>query len=193
MSDNTETDRQSSRAVDYGVEERRQWLEESVRANLVPVFVKLGFSTRMPERGERDIPPWGRLSRLRECGVIDLVEVQFSSHGRAAFRINACAVPKEGLRTVGGRRVAEELEAGGLHNHFETVSRPWLRSVPVVRAFADWFSVWPRPYRNRSRSDYENLVVAAGMVVPEVDMLLRGSHSGPHIRRIEFPAAMLKG
>ena len=73
------------------------------------------------------------------------MEIQFSSHGRAAFRINACAVPKDGIMTLGGQRTAEELEAGGLHDHFETHGRPWLR--PALRALGleplgGWFSVW---------------------------------------------------
>ena len=169
----------------------RQWLEQSVRTHLIPAFVERGFSMRMPPRGDDDLPPWGRLSRVRESGITDLVDTQFSSHGRAAFRINACAVPKEGLRTVAGRRMAEGLEAGGLHAHFETRARPWLRAVPVVSAFADWFSVWPRPFRTRTQRDYDELVLSIVSVIIEIDIALREGTSGSHIRHVVFPEKAL--
>jgi hypothetical protein len=67
-----------------------------------------------------DTFPFGLLRRFKADGGVDLVEIQFSTYQRAAFRINACAVPKEGLPTPGGRRTADELDAGGLDDHFET-------------------------------------------------------------------------
>ena len=136
---------------------------------------------------------WGRLSRLREFGVVDLVEVQFSSHGRAAFRLNACAVPKDGLRTAGGRRMAEGLEAEGLHNHFQTRARLRLTAIPVVSAFADWFSVWPRPHRTRTQRDYDALVLGIVGVVSEIDVALREGRLGPHIRHVVLPEKALTG
>ena len=57
-------------------------------------------------------------------GVSASLRSKFSTYKRAAFRINACPVPKEGMMTAGGHRSTEELHESGLHDHFETHARP---------------------------------------------------------------------
>lgn len=186
---------ETRRATERKARERRDWLEQSVRTHLLPAFIQQGFSvapttqTRGPVDRDfvKSFPAWGRLRRARESGV-DLVEVQFSSHGRAAFRINACAVPKEGMITLGGHRTAEELDAGGLHDHFETHARPWLKATlrtVGLEPLGAWFSVCYWPYRSPTQADYDKLAQGvAGVIVPELELALREGKLGPHIRRI---------
>lgn len=176
---------------------QKTWLVESVRKYVLPAFIQRGF-TLSPQRcgGPVDdekhieIYPLDELRRPRPDGGLDLVEIQFSTYGRAAFRINATPVPKEGVMTLGGHRRMEELHAGGLHDHFETHARPWLR--PVLRALRieaalAFFSAWHWPYAAAKPIDWDALALKAASVVPEVDLALREGELGPHIlRRFSF-------
>ncbi len=86
---------------------RRRLLEKSVQTHLLPALTNLGFEAApVVEHGGsvnrelvRSFPSWGNLIRDRES-IIDKVEIQFSTYGRAAFRINATPVPKEGMMTA---------------------------------------------------------------------------------------------
>lgn len=170
-------------------------LVESVRTHILPVFVQQGFAVaprRVPrgpvDRKSVDIFPLGEMRRARPDGGVDLVEIQFKTYQRAAFRINATAAPKEGMMTVGGHRTAEELHAGGLHDHFETHARPWLR--PTLRALrleplGEWFSVCHWPLRS-PKADYDKLAMRVAGILPELELALREGKLGPHIRRLEF-------
>lgn len=164
--------------------QRLDWLIQSLRAHLVPALMKQGFELRPPEvhRGPVDreyvlsFPPWGRLIRAREGGV-DLVEIQLAPYRDAAFRINACAVPKEGMITCGGHRTAEELDAGGLHDHFEMYACPrlWM-----------YFFVWRWPWRSPTLADYDKLALRVAGYVPELELALREGRLGPHMRKVVF-------
>ena len=186
---------QNRRAKEREVRKRRSLLEQSVRAFLPPALIKLGFEPAHPRsRNEPEdqkysgcFPAWGRLIRRREA-TVDQVEIQFSTYGRAAFRINAATVPKDGMLTFGGRKTAEECLALGVHD-LETHARPWLR--PVLRALrvepvGAWFSMWSLSLRSPTRADYDKLAVRAVGVLPELELALREGKLGPHIRRFEM-------
>jgi hypothetical protein len=126
------------RAKERDARRRKDLLVKSVRALLLPAFIGRGFAPAPPanrsttDRKSVNTFPFGLLRRPRADRGVDLVEIQFSTYQRAAFRINACPVPKEGMMTVGGHRSTGEIHASGLHDHFETHARPWLR--PGLRA-----------------------------------------------------------
>jgi len=175
---------------------RRRLLEASVQTHVLPALTKLGFDAAPVVEHDgladrefvRSFPPWGNLIRVRES-IIDKVEIQFSSRGRAAFRINATPVPKEGMMTAGGLRTAEEIHASGLHCHFETHARPWLR--PSLKALGleplgEWFSAWHWPLRPPTQANYDKLALRVVGILPELELALREGKLGPHIRRLEF-------
>jgi hypothetical protein len=181
----------------------RDLLEESVRMHLVPAFIKQGFepaplsNRRSAERKSAgSFPSWGRLIRVRESAV-DQVEIQFSTYGRAAFRINACAVPEEGMMTYGGHKAADECLALGVHD-IETHARPWLR--PFLRLLGlepigGWFSLWLWWFRFPRKAGYDRLALRVARFVPEIELALREGKLGPHMRRIvmkPFPPEVLE-
>ncbi len=183
------------RAREREAKRRKDLLVESVRTHLLPALMRRGFAVA-PRREPRgpvdrkcaDIFPLGEMRRARPDGGIDLVEIQFMAYQRAAFRINATAAPKDGMMTAGGHRTVEELHAGGLHDHFETHARPWLR--PTLRALriepvGEWFSVWHWPLRS-PKASYDKLAMRVAGILPEVDLALREGKLGPHMRRLEF-------
>ena len=175
---------------------RKDLLVRSVRMHLLPLFVQQGFVVaprRVPrglvDRKCKDIFPLGEMRRARPDGGVDLVEIQFKTYQRAAFRINVTAAPKEGMMTAGGHRTVEELHAGGLHDHFETHARPWLR--PLLRALriepvGEWFSVWYWPFRFLMQAAYDRLALRVANLLPEIDLALRQGRLGPHMRRLTF-------
>lgn len=177
--------------------QRRDWLGQSVRTHLIPALIKQGFEVappqKLPQPVDRDFllcfPPWGRLMRRREI-VVDIIEIQFASYGRAAFRINAGVVPSDGLTTPSGQRPAEEVGVHWLEEYFETHARPWLR--PGLRALGleplgAWFSIWCWPYQMPVKEDYVNVALRAASFVPELELALRERRLGPHIRRVAIP------
>lgn len=119
------------RAKERESKRRRTLLEESVRTHLVPALIKLSFEPAPPRSRDEAydrkhsgcFPTWGQFARARGS-IVDKVEIQFSTYGRAAFRINATAVAESGMMTAGGHRAAEEIHASGLHDHLETHARP---------------------------------------------------------------------
>lgn len=134
-------------------------------------------------------PPWGQLIRRREL-VVDLMEIQFASHGRAAFRVNAGVVPRDGLTTPMGHRSVEELGVHWLEEFFETHARPWLRPglrALGVEALGAWFSVWCWPYQIPLKEDYEKVAQFATSSVPELELALREGRLGSHVRRVTIP------
>jgi hypothetical protein len=184
------------RVKDLEAKRGRRLLEESVQTHLLPALTKLGFEAApVAEYGGsadrefvRGFPQWGNLIRERES-IIDKVEIQFSTYERAAFRINATPVPKEGMMTAAGHQTAEEIHASGLHCHFETHARPWLR--PSLRAFGleplgEWFSVWHWPILPPTQADYDKLALHVAGILPELELALREGKLGPHVRRLEF-------
>lgn len=166
-------------ATEHKLKQHRALLLESVRAHLLPRFIERGFvGTDIKDRNYRDSFPLGRLRRSRPDGGVDVVEIQFQSDRRAAFRINACAVPREGMMTAGGWRTAEEIDAGGLHDHFELYASPqWRR----------WFSLPFWSLRAPDAAKYERLALEVATFLPEVELALREGKLGPHMRKIVYP------
>ncbi len=178
--------------------QQREWLQHSVRSHLLPVLMKHGFQAAPTKPFsppvDRDyvvsFPSWGRLIRIRES-ELDLVEIQFATHGRAAFRINAGVMPKDSVITVKGHQAGEGVSVHSLDVWFETHARPWLR--PILNALGleplgAWFSVWRWPYQSRTQEDYERLARRAGSVVPELELALREGRLGRHLRRVVLPS-----
>lgn len=162
------------------VKERRDWLIESLRAHLVPVLVRQGFEIApLTARGPIDRElirslPLGRMRRSREGGV-DLVEVDFARYGRAAFRIFAGVVPRDGLMTFTGHWPAQDVYVGWLNEYF------------VMYAFPRWrvqFSVWCWPRQSPTQGDYDRLALRVAGLVPELELALREGRTGPHMRRV---------
>jgi hypothetical protein len=173
------------KAKEREAKRRRDLLEESVRSHLLPALIKQGFETAPPAvhcgRIDRDFlrcfPSWGKVIRAREP-VVDMVEIQFSTYGRAAFRINACAVPKEGMMTAGGQKTAEECIALGVHD-LEMLAWPrWF-------IFFSLFSQRLWRFRSPMQSDYEKLALLVAGYLPELELTLREGKLGPHMRRLD--------
>jgi len=163
--------------------ERRELLIGSLRTHLLPVFLKEGFEVApLPGRGpiDRELVlslPLGRLRRLRGAGI-DLIEVDFAKYRRAAFRIAAGIAPKEGMMTYTGHWPAEDVFVGWLNEFFMMYASPhWRR----------WFSVWHRPHRSPTQSDYDKLAEQVVGYVPELELALREGRLGPHVQRIVIP------
>src|ERR1051326_4719191 len=101
------------RATERKLRKHRDLLLQSVRTHILPVFIQQGFSAFQ----RQDVNPVDRkylgafpfeiFRRARPDGGVDLLEVQFMSYQRAAFRINACAVPQGGIMTLGGLRTVD--------------------------------------------------------------------------------------
>jgi hypothetical protein len=175
---------QARRAKEVKQRKHRDLLLESVRTHILPVLTQQGFTVTprahsgAVDRKSADIFPFGLLRRTRPDGGVDLVEIQFMTYRRPAFRINACTVPKGGVLTLGGHRTAEELEAGGLHDHFEMYASPrWWR----------WFCLRFWQFRTPVQADYEGLVLRVAACLPEVELALREAKLGPHMRKIVIP------
>lgn len=172
------------RANQHKLRKHRDLLLESVRTHILPILIQQGFAVtprvhRGPaDRNSVDTFPFELLRRARPDGGVDLVEIQFMTYQRAGFRINVCAVPRDGLMTLGGHRNAEELDAGGLHDHFELYDHPrwWI-----------WFSLRFWRFRTPGQSSYDRLALRVAALLPEIELALREGKSGPHARKIVFP------
>src|SRR5260370_21013059 len=123
------------RATEQKLRKHRELLIESVRRHVLQAIIQQGFTVapRRVQQGPVDrksvgIYPFEQMQRARPDGGVDLIGIQFMTYQRAAFRINACAVPKEGMMTAGGHQTAEGCIALGVHG-LETHARPWLPSV----------------------------------------------------------------
>jgi len=105
------------------------------------------------------------------------------TYGRAAFRINARVVPRPGITTLGTHQTAEELGAGGLHDHFEMYAHPrwWV-----------WYSLRFWRFRTPVQSAYDRLASRAAAFLPEIELALRDGKLGPHLRKIVIPQGIVK-
>jgi hypothetical protein len=162
----------------HELKEHRALLVESVRRYVLPGFIQLGFEVTKARGSSDHIFPLGHLGRERPDRTVDLAEIQFMTYRRAAFRINLCAVPREGIMTLGGRRSADETDAGGLHDHFEMYASPRWRL---------WFSLRFWRLRKPKEAEYENLAQSVVAMPPEVESALRDGKVGPHMRKITYP------
>ena len=155
-------------------------LLKSVEDYVLPALSARGFEEFEESSGDRDREkfPFRPMRRRLPDGTVQLVEIQFQSHGRAAFRVNASAIPKTGIMTVGGHRLESEVTAGGLHDHFEMYKSP---------RFWKWFAIPFWQFRQPYPELYKQLTSRVVTYLPEIDEALRGSNLGPHIRHIQFP------
>src|SRR5262245_33264033 len=130
---------QARRAKEHKLRKHKDLLLQSVQTHILPVFIQQGFSVtpRVPrdpvDRKSADTFPFG-LRRARPDGGVDLIEIQFMTYQRAAFRINAGVAPKEGMMTVTGHWPAEEVCVHWLSEFFEMYASPWWRN-----SFSLWF------------------------------------------------------
>jgi hypothetical protein len=190
------------RAQEREARRRKDLLVNSVRTHLMPALIQRGFEAlpaaeEIEDRKNKGTFPFGRLRRVRPDGRVDQVQIEFSTYARSAFRINACAIPKEGMMTDGGHKTAEECLELGVHD-LETHARPWLR--PMLGALridpvGQWFSVWHWPFLSPKEGEYERLALRAVAILPELEFALRDGKLGPHIRRFEMkplPAEVLE-
>jgi hypothetical protein len=177
--------RGTGRPRELELRKHRMLLIQGVRTHILPALLERGFvvNTEVGTEETEDLKwagtfPFGLLRRPRTDGGADLVEIQFMTYQRAAFRINVCPVPKEGILTIGGRRCADELHAGGLHDHFAMYKYPrwWL-----------WFSLWLWRFRKPVQSAYDKLALRVAGFMPEVELALHEKRLGPHMRAIKLP------
>jgi hypothetical protein len=155
-------------------------LIRSIQAHLMPVLIGQGFEvvplvTRGPVDREFVLTlPLGRLRRIRDSKV-DLVEIDFARHRRAAFRINAGVAPKNGLITLTGHWPAQDLYVEWLNEFFVMYTYP---------RWSIWFSVWRWPWRPPSQHDYDKLAQRVASFIPELESALREGSLGPHMRKV---------
>jgi hypothetical protein len=178
------------RAKSREAKKRREWLVASVHAHLLPAFTKQGFVVaplqELNEPMNRDysscFPHWERLMRHRES-VVDLVEIQFASHGRAGFRISLGVASRDGMTTWAGQLAPEQMSVHFLEEWFESDARPWMRKLNLP-PFGSWFSVWHWPWHAPNRKNFEDTVLQAAEILPEIEAALREGKSGPHLRKV---------
>lgn len=174
---------QARRAKEYTLREHKDLLLQSVQTHVLPVFIQQGFSVNPRAhsdpviRKSADTFPF-ELRRVRPDGRVDLVEIQFMTYQRAAFRINAGVAPKEGMMTVTGHWPAEKVCIHWLSEFFEMYASSRWRS---------WFSLWFWRLRTPRQSDYDKLAVRVAGFLPEVELALREYKLGPHMRRVVVP------
>jgi hypothetical protein len=174
---------QARKAKERKLRKHKDLLLQSVQTHILPVFVQHGFSVtpgtrRGPDdRKSADTFPF-ELRRARPDGGVDLVEIQFMTYQRAAFRINAGMAPREGMMTVTGHRSAEEVCVHWLNEFFEMYASSRWRS---------WFSLWLWRFRTPVQSDYDKLALRVAGFLPEVELALREGKLGPHMRRVMIP------
>jgi hypothetical protein len=168
------------RQKELNVKEHRDLLIQSIRAHLVPAILRQGFEiARSVQRGPIDRAseasfPFEQLVRTRGAAV-DLAEIQFAPHRRAAFRINAGVAPKEGMMTLTGHWSAEEICVHWLNEFFEMYASP---------RWGAWFALWGWRFRTPRQSDYDKLALRVCALVPEIDLALREGNLGPHMRKV---------
>jgi hypothetical protein len=80
--------------------------------------------------------------------------------------------------TLMGSRSANELFAGGLHDHFEMYACPRLRI---------WFSLRFWRFRRPIQNNYKKLALRVAGLLQELDLALREGRLGPHMRQLVFP------
>jgi hypothetical protein len=176
---------------------RRKWLIDAVRTYVVPAIMAHGFQSAparpSPPPVDREyrvsFPDWGRFVRDRDS-VVDILEVQFASYGRAAFRVSAGTMPKTGLTTWAGHRAPDETGVHYLEEWYESDARPWLKSgrwTFYLPPLGSWYSVWPRPWRAITEEDYAHLARSAGGQIGDIDIALRNKQVGRNLRRVSLP------
>jgi hypothetical protein len=193
---------QARRAKEQKLRKHKDLLVESVRTHLLPAFIQRGFTVapsvrdKPTDRKYAGTFPFGQLRRTRPDGGVDVVEIQFSTYQRAAFRINAGVAPKDGLVTLIGHRPVEEVAVHGLKEYFETHARPWLR--PGLRALGleplgEWFSLLFWRLRSPKQAEYDTLAVQVAALAPEIELALSEGKLGPHIRKVVIPRERQSG
>lgn len=169
--------------------EERRWLIRSLQRHLLPSFVQQGFELAPSEalaaphdRRYARAFPLDKLVRARESRV-DCVSIQFATHDRNAFRINARVDPPKEVMNHKGIPPAQGYSARGLSEHFE------MHASPKLWAWFTWgwFSVRHNPFRTPVQSDYEKLAIRVAGFQHELELALREGRLGPHMRRVFLP------
>ena len=176
------------RAKEQKVRRHRKFLLESVRNHILPILIERGFvavQQTYEDPVDREFVrafPLGFLRRARPDGGVDLVEIQFTSYGGAAFRINVGVAPKEGMMTVTGHWPAEKICVGWLNEFFEMYASPrwWAWGWA-------WFSLRFWGLRKPVQAEYDELALRVAGYLPEIDLALREDRLGPHMRRVVIP------
>lgn len=187
---------QARRAKEQKLRTQKDLLVESVRTHLLPAFIQRGFAVgplrhyKPASKKSVGTFPFGQLRRTRPDGGVDVIEIQFSTYQRAAFRINAGVAPKDGIVTLTGNRSVEDVAVHWLNQYFETHARPWLR--PALRALGleplgEWFSLPFWRLRSPKQANYDALAIWVAGLVPEIEAALSESKLGPHIRKVVIP------
>jgi hypothetical protein len=156
----------------------------------VPSLIQQGFVIAAPDTLQPSVDreyvrafPIGRLVRARESGE-DQVSIQFATHDRNAFRINANIVPPKQIITTDNRLPeARGFVAKGLAEHFEMYARPRLWAWFTW----GWFSVRQGPTQSAVQDDCEKLALRVASYEPELELALREGKLGPHMRRVLLP------
>ena len=186
----------SSKEKLRSLNETRKCLVENLKKHLLPALIRRGFTVvplilRGPVDREFVLSrPLGLLRRHQEGGV-DLIEVQFARYRSAAFRIVAGTAPKDGLMILGEHCAAEDVSVDWLNVVFEMYAYPRLWAYPWDWG---WFSVWHWPGQSPVESDYVELALRVAGLVPELELALRESRVGPHLRRIviDYPPHVVR-
>lgn len=171
-----------ARKTTQSLKKHREFLVESLRNHLLPVFLYQGFAL-VPQLKHSSVDrksagtfPFERLQRARPDGGVDQIDIQLMTYGRPAFRINACAVPSAGMMTIGGHCTTEECLAQGIHDLEMYACPRWLK----------FFSLWLYRFRSPTQTEYDKLALRVAHFVPELESALRGGQLGPHMRRLVF-------
>ena len=171
-------------AKERELRKHKHLLLQSVQTHILPVFIRRGFSVaprirRSPvDRESADSFPFELRRARTDTRGVDLVEIQFLTYHRAAFRINAGVAPKDGMMTVTGHWPAEDVCVHWLNEYFEMYASPRWRS---------WFSLWFWRFRTPVQSDYDALASRVAGFLSEVDLALCDGKLGPHMRRVVIP------
>jgi hypothetical protein len=167
----------------------RRWLIEGLQRHLLPSLVQQGFKLAPSETIAAPVDrryvrafPLGELVRARESRV-DRVSIQFATHDRNAFRINARVEPPKEIMNHERLPPVPGFLARGLSEHFEMYASPKLWAWFTW----GWFSVRRSPFRATTQSDYENLTKLVAGFERELELALREGILGPHMRRVSLP------
>lgn len=157
------------------------WLTESIRAILIPALERRGCHAvpLTPEETRSEIGvafPFGRLCRAGPTGM-EIVEVQFDKHGRAAFRLNLGIAPPTGIQhAVAGFIPKENVWVQFLDHYYVLTERSLLR---------EWFSPSRPLAGTATRPGIETLVSRVVGLLGEVEALFRNGRRGPHVREVK--------
>jgi hypothetical protein len=169
-------------------------LRKSLQDILLPKFEELGFH-HVPVRKEHgrewvSSSPFGDHRRSTAKGN-EQIEILLSEAPRTGFQILFGLVPREGLTFWQDWTRKEKI-----FHPMEQIPVGWL---PVEGAlckstwrnpFTQIWSVWGKPWRPKTKSDFDKVVSRACLLVPEIDQYFKTGKIGPHCRITKFPGPL---